>query len=308
MGVDLSGGDSYYLFKKKDGITTALVTPSTQLPIGNSSSTPYYFPNDIAINADGFAFDTSLVGSPSKWRLFASFNNGPIQYVIGETDSIMIGETYQTVSNLDVFEFTNTGELRVRANLNEGEAWLYFTTHGFLRLEWIMATASPVNAGKMVSGELFNTVSGVSFLDTHDEIFREYNGGFYRVLGVGDRIAGETVSYLEFKAARDTLPLRVLVEVRYEASAGTAHILELQLNTPVSLPPRFGQAIVHQESGELFIPLSHLTHGREYWLRGSTNLSEWEDLWKIEQVVPLQHVVIPASLLISPSFFRVEQR
>ncbi len=308
MGVDLSGGDSYYIFEKKNGITTALVTPSTQLPIGNSSSTPYYFPNDIAINADGFAFDTSLDGSTSRWRLYASFNNGPIQDVIGETDPITIGETYQTVSDFGVFEFTSTGELRVRAGLNEGEAWLYFAKHGFLRLEWIMATVTPVNAGKLVRGELFKTVSGVTFMDTHEEIFREYNGEFYRVWGVGDRIDGETVSYLQFKTARDNLPLRAIVEVRYESSSGTARILELQLEPPVILPPRFGQSIVHPESGDLFIPLSHLTHGREYWLRGSVNLSEWTDLWKIEQIVPLQHVVVPASLLSSPSFFRVEQR
>ncbi len=308
MGVDLSGGDSYYIFEKRNGVTTALVTPSTQLPTGSSSSTPYYFPNDIAIHADGFAFDTSLDGSTSRWRLYASFNDGPIQYIIGVTDPVSSGEAYQTVLSLGVFEFTSTGELRVRASLNEGEAWLYFSKVGFLRLEWIMADVTPVNAGKQVRGELFKTISGVTFMDTHEEVFREYNGGFYRVLGVGDKILGETVSYLEFKTARENPPLRALVEVRYESSAGTARILELQLDPPVILPPRFGGTFVHPESGDLFVPLSHLTHGREYWLRGSVNLSEWTDLWKIEQIFPLQHVVVPATLLASPSFYRVEQR
>ena len=79
-------------------------------------------------------------------------------------------------------------------------------------------------------------------------------------------------------------------------------------DVPAELPPRIGQLRVHPESGELYLPLSHLTMGREYWLRRSSNLSTWEDLWRIPAVEPLQHVVVPHELLGQRVFFRVEER
>jgi hypothetical protein len=192
--------------------------------------------------------------------------------------------------------------------MRDGFWWLVFDSAGYVRREEVFITVAPENAGRQVTGERFPTVAGTVFIDTHEEIFREHDGRFFRVVGVGDEINGETISYLEYKATRETLPLRVLVEVRYQSSAGTARILELALAAPEQLPPRFGATYLHPESGDLFIPLSHLTHGREYWVRGSANLRDWTDLWRIEAVVPLQHVLIPAEVLDSPSFFRVEER
>jgi hypothetical protein len=308
MGINSSGGDSYHIFEKKNGVTTALVTPQTQLPIGNSTSTPRYFPREILIRPDGYAFDTSLDSSPSDWRVYASFKGGPIQYVIGETDPIPMGEDYDIVKDIERFEYTPTGEIKVRAQMRDGFWWLVFDSSGYVRREEVFITVAPENAGRQVTGERFPTVAGAVFLDTHEEIFREHDGRFFRVVGVGDEINGETISYLEYKAAGETLPLRVLVEVRYQSSPGTARILELALAAPEKLPPRFGATYLHPESGDLFIPLSHLTHGREYWVRGSANLRDWTDLWRIEAVVPLQHVVIPPDRLDSPSFFRVEER
>lgn len=308
MGTDNHGGDSYYLFEKKNGVTTALVTPQTLLPIGNSTSTPHYFPRDIIIRPDGCAFDTSLDSSPANWRLYASFNGGPIQYVIGETDPIPMGDYYRRVEDIERFEYTPSGEIKVRAGMNDGYWWLFFNSAGYIRREEVFITVAPENAGRQVTGERFRTVPGVAFLDTHEEIFQEHDGRHFRVVGVGDQINSETISYLEYKATRETLPLRVIVEVRYDSSPGTARILELGVDSPVKLPPRFGATFIHPESGDLFIPLSHLTHGRDYWVRGSTNLMEWTDLWQVEAVVPLQHVVISPDLLDSPSFFRVEER
>ena len=308
MGINSDGGDSYCIFEKKNGVTTALITPETLLPIGSSTSTPHYFPREIIIRPDGYAFDTSLDSSPADWRLYASFNGGPLKYVIGETDPIPMGDYYEIVKDIERFEYTPSGEIKVRAQMRDGFWWLVFNGSGYVRREEVFITVAPENAGRQVTGERVPTVHGVAFIDTYEEIFQEHDGRYFRVVGVGDEINGETISYLEYKATRETLPLRVLVELRYGSSPGTARILELGVASPVSIPPRFGATYVHPESGDLFIPLSHLTHGREYWVRGSDNLKDWSDLWRIEAVVPLQHVVIPPERLDSPSFFRVEER
>jgi hypothetical protein len=308
MGINSLGGDSYYLFEKKNGVTTSLITPETLLPIGDSTSTPHYFPREIIIRPDGYAFDTSLDSSPTDWRLYASFNGGPIQHVIGETDPIPVGEYYDIVQDIERFEYTPSGEIKVRAKMKDGFWWLFFNDSGYVRREQVFITVAAENAGRQVTGERFSTVAATVFLDTREEIFREHDGRWFRIVGVGDVIHGETISYLEYKAAGETPPLRVLVEVRHESSPGTARILELTLAAPERQQPRFGATYLHPESGDLFIPLSHLTHGREYWVRESANLRDWTDLWRIESVVPLQHVVIPPDRLDSPSFFRVEER
>lgn len=308
MGSYTDDGDGYYLFKKADGVTTALVTPQTPLPIGNSTSLPHNFPREILIRPDGFAFDTSLKSSTSKWRLYASFNDGLIQYVIGEADPISLGENYVTVKRIERFEYTSSGEIRVWAEMSDGFWWLIFDHEGYVRREGIFTTVAPENAGKQVTGEQFTIASGNTFLDTSEEIYQEHEGRYFRVAGVGDKVNGQTISLLQYMATRETPPLRIIVEARYESSTGTARILELGVDSPATLPPQFGATFVHPESGDLFIPLSHLTQGREYWVRGSANLQDWTDLWRIEEVVPLQHVVIPPERLGSPSFFRVEER
>jgi hypothetical protein len=308
MGSYTDSGDGYFLFKKANGVTTALVTPQTPLPIGSSTSLPHSFPREIIVRPDGFAFDTSLKSSTSNWRLYASFNDGPIESVIGETDPISLGENYVKVRRIERFEYTPSGEIKVRAEMSDGFWWLFFNQEGYLRREGIFITVIPENAGKQVTGELFKTVSGHTFLDTVEEIYQEHDGRYFRVVGVGDKVNGQVISLLQYMATRDSPPHRIIVEVRYESSTGTARILELAVGSPVTLPPRFGATFIHPESGDLFIPLSHLTQGREYWVRGSANLQDWTDLWRIEEVVPLQHVVIPPERLGSPSFFRVEER
>ena len=69
MGSHTDDGDGYYLFKKANGVTTALVTPETSLPIFTSTSKPHGFPREIIIRPNGFAFDTSLKSSTEQVAL-----------------------------------------------------------------------------------------------------------------------------------------------------------------------------------------------------------------------------------------------
>jgi hypothetical protein len=111
--------------------------------------------------------------------------------------------------------------------------------------EMAVANAHIVKIGVLASQMCAQAV----LLDTYGEIFREHEGRYFRVIGLGDKIGGETVSYLEFKAVRGTPPLRVIVEARDASSVNTARILELFLEGPVQLAPRFGATTIHPESG-----------------------------------------------------------
>ncbi len=298
----------FSIFKLQNGTITTVVTPQTVLPDGKLGATPRYSPSDLVVNANDFAFDTSLQTSLSIRRLYASFGGATIQQVLSTHQPISWQGSLLSVKSFSEFGFTENGELRVRARLSTANAWLHFTNAGLVRVAEIDTFAKPENAGKNVSGELVETASGVTFLKTQDEIYREYEGRFYRVAGVGDRIGGEAISMVEFKVAPANPPLRAIVEVRYESSPGSTHLFELLLDEPRSLAPWFGGSFVHPESGHLFVPLSQLTLGHSYWLQSSGNLVDWTDIERIESVEALQHVVIPPALLASPSFFRVEDR
>jgi hypothetical protein len=304
----IHGDDSFSIFKRENGIITAIVTPESLLPDAGDGAEPHYFPRGMAVDPHGFAFDTSLSTQSYSWTLLAAFDGGAIQSIVSEGQWIPVGELQMKVISFGEFSFTDEGNLRVRAELTAGDAWLSFSATGLTEVQWIAASASPENVGKHVDGELIETTIGIKFLHTFDEVFREHEGRFYRVIGAGDRINGETVSLVEFKAARATSPLRVIVEVRYESAPATAHLIELSLDTPSTLPPRFGQTVLHEESGDLFIPLSHLTFGSDYWLQSSDDLENWSDLRSIGEVRPLQYIVIPEVELASPSFFRVIRR
>ena len=128
--------------------------------------------------------------------MYASFNDGPIQYVIGEADPISLGENYVTVKRIERFEYTSSGEIKVRAEMSDGFWWLFFNHEGYLRREGIFITAIPENAGKQVTGEQLTTASGHKFLATEEEIYQEHDGRYFRVVGVGDRVNGQTISLL----------------------------------------------------------------------------------------------------------------
>lgn len=304
MGTGSHGNDFYIIFKLEDGELVPVVTPETLLPGSSGPATPYWFPSSMAVRGGDFAFDTSLVGSSGVQRLFLRRGDGPFQQVLAEGETSPLG----VIWSIDDLEFVAGGELEIRINRQYGGGLLVCGADGT-----ITAPASqvirPVNAGKAVSGEAFRGPDGTLFFLGGDELYRKHGDDYFRVIGAGDLIGGEPVTYLRFLAARTSLPRRIIVEVRLASASSTDRHVELLLDdVPAELPPRIGQLRVHPESGELYLPLSHLTMGREYWLRRSSNLSTWEDLWRIPAVEPLQHVVVPPELLGQRVFFRVEER
>ncbi|RYD60163.1 MAG: hypothetical protein EOP83_20060 [Verrucomicrobiaceae bacterium] len=299
-GWNFQGSDSYVIFKLEEGEPVPVVTPSTMLPGKSGPGLPYYFPDWLAVRNGNFAFDTSLKGISDKTRVFASWQGGPLREVIAEGDLTPAG----VVPSIDELEFDDQGRLLVQA----GGALLICDENGAIASA-APTLVSPVNAGKQVYGKVLREADGTTFLETDEEIYRKHGNDFYRVIGQGDKINDDAVIYLRYLDKRLTAPLRILVEVRLESAPYTDVHVELILpETPTEQPPRIGQVQIHPESGELFLPLSHLTYGRDYWLRRSTNLSNWEDLWKVEPIEPLQHLRIPPELLGEKVFFRVDER
>ncbi len=310
MGYTKSGLDQFALFAKTAGVTRAVITPQTSLPgpTGTPLSTPFWFPNDIAVNATGFAFDTSLASQTGVHRLYSASLEGAVRYVVGENDVIPTAGGTTTVTDLKTYAFNATGELEVNVTLNTGDARLVFDSVGLRQVIPTARTVAPVNAGKTVSGMLFPANPALFTVPSPGELFRESEGRFFRVLGVGDKIGTETLSYLELKTVPSSPPARVIIEVRYASSSTMAHLLEVELGDPILHPPRLGAPQVHPESGDWFVPLSHTTAGKARWLARSNDLKTWERLWTLPVTSPLQHVFIPRSQTLAPTmFFRVEE-
>lgn len=299
-GWNFQGSDSYLVCKLVNGQVVPIVTASTLLPGKSGAALPHSFPKWLALRNGNFAFETSLKGSTGTIRVFASWQGGPLREVIAEGDPSPAG----AIASIDGLEFDDQGRLQVQA----GYDLLLCSEDG--TIESASPTlVSPFNEGKQVSGKVIRETDGTIFLETYDEIYRKHGDDFYRVIGLGDRIDGKKVVYLRYLDKRLTPPLRIFVEVRLEDNpAYDVHVELILPETPTEQPPKIGQAQVHPESGELFLPLSHLTYGRTYWLRRSTNLSSWEDLSKVETIEPLQHLRIPPELLGDRAFFRVEER
>ncbi len=312
LGYRTESPEQFGLFLKGAGPTTqALVNPQTSLPgpSGTVFSTPHAFPTDIAVHPIGYAFDTSLVDSPATRRLYATFFGGPFRHIVAENQSIPVATGFATVLDFSRFAFNANGDLEVDATLDTGKARLRFDNSGLREVVPLSLAVSPVNAGKIVSGTLAPAeFDRPALLSTADgEVYREKDGLFFRLLGVGDRIGEQTISMLELKTTL-LYPPRAVVEVRYSNDPATSHIIELEFAEPVSLPPRFGAPYIHPESRDWFIPLDHLTAGRTYWLARSTDLQTWQRLWPVERVLPVQHVFIPREQTESPRvFFRVEE-
>ena len=317
LGYDLTGSDQFAVFLKQSETTIALITPQTELPSGptGQGSTPFDFPQNIATTPNGFiAFDTSLAASPTTKRLYVTHPGGGFfQYIAGQNDIISTGSETATLVSFESFAFTDDGFLEVRATLSTGPARLYYTPGGLQQIATPL-TVAPVNAGKTVIG-LVSPLPPYPFFGrprllttTDGELYQESNGRYFRIIGVGDQIEGQTISLLELKSPPATLPPRVIVEVRYVSNPGAAHIVEIELAEPVTHPPRFGGVYVHPESGDWYIPLSHTTADKTQWLSRSTDLQTWERLRRIESVSPLQHVIIPRAQTQLPKvFFRVEE-
>ncbi len=311
MGYRTRDNDQYALFAKTSGVTRTLITPQTVLPgpPGTPPSTPAWFPDDIAVHATGFAFDTSLARESRIHRLYRATLSGEIRYVVGENDVIPIAGGSATVTDLQTYAFNAAGELEVNVTLHTGAALLVYDSAGIRQvIQTAGRTVAPVNAGKTVSVKPFPSSPALLTAASTGELFRESDGRFFHVLGVGDKIEDETIAHLELKAVPSSPPARVVVEVRYDSSPSIAHLLEVELATPIIHPPRLGAIKVHPESGDWFVPLSHTTAGKTQWLSRSNDLKTWQRLWTVPLISPLQHVIIPRNQTLTPSaFFRIEE-
>ncbi len=304
IGANHGGSDSYFIFKLEDDVLVPVVTAQTLLPGTGGDAFPNNFPGSLAVRNGDFAFDTSLVGSTQKRRVFVRRGSGAFQQVLATGDSSPLG----LIQSIDSLEFAADETLEIRINEQYGGGLLLCHPNGTIEAPAPLSI-QPVNAGKSVSGEAVRSPDGTVFFHSGDEIYRKHGNDYFRVIGEGDHISGQPVTYLRFLAGCAAAPRRIIVEVRLASTPSTDRHVELFLEeTPVELPPRIGQVRVHPESGELFLPLSHLTMGREYWLRRSDDLGTWQDLWKFPSVEPLQHLRIPPELLGKRSFYRVDER
>ena len=298
LAYSTSNSDQFGIYWKSANTTSALVTPSTALPASlnlQPLSTPKSVPSEIATSSNGyFAFDTSLIASPTKRRLYVGSTWGfPIQYITGEGDTIASGGETYLVDAIDAFVFNAQGLLEVNATLDVGSVRLYFAPWGLDSMSRLV-TVSPVNAGKSVSGERLPAwFNRPAILLTKDgEIYQESAGRYFRVIGPGDKIGSETISLLELKSLPGFFPSRAVVEARYESNPNQSHVLEIELDDPITHPPRFGAPYIHPESKDWFVPLSHTTADKSQWLARSFDLKSWHRLRPLAIKSPIQHVVI----------------
>jgi hypothetical protein len=303
MATNSSGGDSYGIFQLNNGVITSLVTPGSVLPGNPSSGTPHHYPDFLAVQGASFAFDTSITGSTSIQRVFVSFGGESFQLTASEGDSTPFG----TVTGFDGLGFNATGNLEIAASIGSSKCRLEYNATGLASSKLLTLTIAPVNVGELVTGTIKTESGSAEFLDTNSAIFRKSGDHWFRVIGIGDLIDGQPVSVLNFLATRRGHPDRIIVEARYQDIGTARYHFEIQLNSAAELPPRFGATLIHPESGDLYIPLSHLTYGRNYKVTWSPDLIHWQDFQAIQKILPIQYVVIPADRLVSPVFFRVEE-
>lgn len=301
MAANTSGGDAYGIFQLNEGVITSLVIPGSVLPGNPTSGTPYYYPDFLACQGGSIAFDTSLKGSSSIQRVFVSFGGGPFQLAASKGDATPFG----AVTGFDGLGFNATGNLEIAASIGSSKCRLEYNTAGLASSELLTLTIAPINVGELVTGTIKTESGSEEFLDTNSAIFRRSGDHWFRVIGIGDLIDGHPVSVLNFLATRRDYSDRIIIEARFNDLGTDRYHIELQLNSVAELPPRFGATIIHPESGDLYIPLSHLTYGRNYKVTASTDLIHWQDFQNIQKILPIQHVVISKARLVSPVFFRV---
>jgi predicted outer membrane repeat protein len=303
VGVNFVSTEFFYLFELAEEGIVPIVSPDSILPSPSGTGQPQARPRFVDIEGNSTAFDTSLVGSATK-RVYASFEGGAFELLTSEGDVTPMG----TITVIEKLKFLGSSLLEVRAKTATGSVLLRYDENGYVDGELVTKTFAPATLGVTATGGLIATWGGNKFIAGNGVLWREVNGTYVRVIGVGDPVNGDTISAVNFLAVRETAPLRVLVELRYASDSTTAHHVELSFEEITVEPPRFGKSFQHSVSKELFIPLTHLTVGKDYWVQTSPNLVDWTDAWKLPEVFPQQYVIIPPSILHSPSFFRVQER
>lgn len=294
--------DKFGLFQMESGVITPRLTMDTDLPVGTGTGKPFAWPRHLAAKGNDFAFDTTVGGIR---RVYASFNNGPFQLIASTGDELAPSQVISDFTNLS---FNGAGQLEV--NCQTGGSLLWRLTHnaaGPVAGELLTRTISPVNAGEEVTGEIVSASGEPLFLQTETAIYQESAGKWYRVIGRGDKIQLATIWEAKFMAARKQTPGHIVVQTISDIDNLT-RTYDIEVLPPVEHPPKLGTSLVHHESGDLYVPLSYLTHGRSYKVMKSTDLVTWVDFSEIGEVLPIQHVVIRKADLGNPSFFRVVEK
>jgi len=226
MGESLSNGDAYWIFKLTSNGLSAVVAPSTVLMSNDGPALPHHFPDYLVARGNSVAFDTSLKGTTSKERVFASWSGGPLEEVLAEGD---VGP-HGTITSIDGLEFDNAGRLMVRT----GASVLVCSSDGSI-VSALPETAHSNYEEKDIFGVVTREVDGSLFMTAGYELYWKQGNEWYRAIGVGDRIGGETVAYLRFLDKPTSSPLRIIVEVSFSSSPYTYLHLELELRTPASV-------------------------------------------------------------------------
>ncbi|WP_035603379.1 hypothetical protein [Haloferula sp. BvORR071] len=295
-------GNSYAVFEMKNGVLSELLNQGTQV-VAPSGSAPYWnSPALLTAEGSSYAFRATLSGR-SGAQVLASFNGGPVTRVMGVNDAFSAGPA----TAIERVEFDPQGRLEVLVKQAIGHTLLRYDANGLIDAE-LPGPVQPVNTALSVSGTPYRTRDGHVFLMAGGVLYRKHEGRYYRMLGFGDMFQGELLSSVEYLGARYSAPLRIFVEVRFQDAYSSPRMYQLQLDdAPVELAPRIGETLVRTDTGELYMPLSHLTRGREYWLQRSDDLDEWTDLKEVE-VMPLQFLRIQPENLGRQSYFRVVER
>lgn len=299
----LNGDENYGIFRSSGGGIEPLVTPETQLPGANATGPPYHFPDSLAAWNDSYAFDSSIEGSSGTRRIFASFDKGPLQLIVSEGDST----PYGALTGFGEIAFKSSRRLEVIGHVGLSTYRLLYEGLDLVSVtpQWFLI--HPINEGRSVFGSLrSNEGDPVQLFADDSGIYRRSGNDWFCVIQIGDSINGEPITSLRYFTTRRETPYQTIVEVRVPSSSLAQHY-QLTLAEPVEHPPKLGRTLVHHESGDLYMELSQLTKGRDYWLSTSDDLENWEPLWPVPEILPIQHLRVPAAELKSHTFFRVEE-
>lgn len=300
QGFNTSGGDSYSIFELLNGSLTLLLGPDTLLPDGNGDSDkPYYWPDHSAIGNDALAFDTSLENSRTVWRVFVKWGSNDFQSVCTEGDPTKHGVITE-ISNL---AFDSSNRLLVDISYGTGKSTLVYDANGLVEEIERTVTTNPVNSAISVRGYKHITDSDHTYLFQDGVQYREFNGQYYKILGVGDFFDGDTIYQLNFLGATDTPPIRVFMDVAYKSDPYLRKHYAITLSDPIDFPPRFGKPVYHK-NGKLYLPISYLTLGRSYELQTSQDMTTWNAVSPVQEILPLQHLIIDQPLA-PKAFYRV---
>lgn len=285
---DFSGADSFYIFERIGTQLNLLVGPNTQLPNGTEESLPFNFPDFRAIGDKAYAFETSLEGSTSLFRIFVKWGSNDFNLVLTEGDATEFGN----ISFVSSLSFDDNNVLNIEVETSQGSAILRYNSDGIIGGDFrsVEVETSPIDAGITISGSTIESAAGTRFLLVDQVLYQEHEGNYFKVIGLGDQLDGRPIDSLRFMDVIEGSPERVIVDIGFAGSFDRLHYI-VTLAEPVDALPHIGKFNFFND-GRLYLPLSHLTLHRSYRLETSTNITEWRFERNIENIVPLQYIII----------------